>query len=96
MPTTLERWTKSNEHIGLRWQITRSGDLRVGWPPAGLEDSALALGWMTEDAQVGVIEQPAGASIDIGILEILEERFPNRRWYTGTWDTEDNAASQAA
>lgn len=89
MPRTLERWTRDDRPIGLRWHITGSGGLRVGWPTPGLEISCLAIGWLTDDAQVGIIETPA-SPIDVGLLEILDERFPDRRWFAG------NADGQAA
>lgn len=59
MPRTLERWTRDDRPIGLRRHITGSGDLRVGWPAPGLEVYTLAMGWLTDDAQVGIIESPA-------------------------------------
>lgn len=96
MPTTLERWSNEKAHIGLRWQITRSGDLLVGWPPVGLEDTMLALGWLTDDTQIGVIEHPSEAPIDSGILEILDERFPGRRWFAGDWDADIESSRLAA
>lgn len=95
MPRTLDRWTRDGSPIGLRWNITTSGDLHVGWPAPGLEHTVLSMGWLTEDAQVGIIEVPA-SPVDVGILEILDERFPNRRWFAGTFDEVAEMARQAA
>ena len=95
MPRTLERWTRDDRPIGLRWHITGSGDLRVGWPAPGLEVYTLAMGWLTEDAQTGIIESPA-SPIDVGVLEILDERFPNRRWFAGTFDEVAHARERKA
>ena len=86
MPSMLERWTQGRVPIGLRWWITRSGELRRGWPLPGVEHAALAIGWIARDAPVGVLEHPA-PPIDSGLLEMLDERFPNRRWFAGEWDT---------
>ena len=95
MPRTLERWTRDDRHVGLRWHITRSGDLRVGWPAAGREDTVLSMGWLTGDAQVGVIETPE-SPVDVGILEILDERFPDRRWFAGALQAAPEQKSRAA
>lgn len=95
MPSTLERWTEGPQPIGLRWHITRSGDLLVGWPAPGLELTALSMGWLTDDAQIGIIEMP-DSPVDVGILEILNERFPNRRWFAGSRQTDTINTRQAA
>jgi hypothetical protein len=100
MPRTLERWTPDRwtddrRPIGLRWHITRSGDLRIGWPAPGLETTVLSMGWMTDDARIGIIEIP-DSPVDVGILEILEARFPGRRWFAGSFAETKPAHRQAA
>ena len=67
----------------------------MGWPAPGLEGTVLSMGWMTDDARVGIIEFPA-SPVDLGILEILEERFPGRRWFAGSFDSAPTAVRQAA
>lgn len=95
MPQMLDRWTQGRVPIGLRWWITRSGELRTGWPAPGLEPTALAMGWIAERTPLGVIEVPS-PPIDMGLLEILDDRFPNRRWYAGDWEVSEQAERRAA
>lgn len=95
MPRMLERWTQGRVPIGLRWWITRSGEIRTGWPAPGLEPAALAMGWIASNQAVGVIEHPL-PPVDTGILDILDERFPNRRWFAGEWVAETDAFRRAA
>ncbi|MEM7754409.1 MAG: hypothetical protein AAF297_02110 [Planctomycetota bacterium] len=75
----------SRGYIGLRWHIDARNTLRVGWPdPVGAHE-AVALGWVAEDRAIGVIEAPrSGLSDDQ--LDILDARFPGRRWFAGEWD----------
>jgi hypothetical protein len=94
-PWTPDRWTGGRPVIGLRWHITRSGELLVGWPAPGLETTVLSMGWMTDDARVGIVEFPA-SPIDIGVLEILEERFPGRRWFAGSCEAEPGTPTRQA
>jgi hypothetical protein len=95
MPTTLDLWTHGREPIAMRWWITRSGEVRPGWPAPGLEQSTLAMGWIARNTLIGVIEHP-GSPIDNGLLEILEQRFPNRRWFAGDWHRQDETHRRAA
>jgi len=95
MPRLLERWTQGRVPIGLRWWVTRNGELRPGWPAPGLEHDAIAIGWVAQRQAVGVIEHPT-PPVDIGVLEMLEERFPGRRWFAGEWDASAEPVRHAA
>lgn len=95
MPAPLDRWTQGRVPVAMRWWITRSGDLRTGWPAPGLETDAMAMGWIALDASSGVIEHPE-PPVDVGILDLLEQRFPGRRWYAGDWDRSEDRARVAA
>ncbi|USN99269.1 MAG: hypothetical protein H6810_00915 [Phycisphaeraceae bacterium] len=95
MPRMLERWTQGRVPIGLRWWITRSGEIRPGWPAPGLEHTTLGMGWIAYNEAVGVIEHPL-PPVDIGLLDMLDERFPNRRWFAGAWVEEAAAVRKAA
>jgi hypothetical protein len=95
MPRTLERWTQGRVPIGVRWWITRSGEFRVGWPSPGLEPDTLAMGWVARHQAIGVLEHPE-PPLDLGILDLLEERFPDRRWFAGDWAFTEASLRQAA
>ncbi len=95
MPEMLEQWTQGRVPIGLRWWITRSGEIRTGWPAPGLEPTALAMGWIAYNQAVGVIEHPL-PPIDRGLLEMLNDRFPNRRWFAGEWVSDEEQLRRAA
>jgi hypothetical protein len=72
----------------MRWWLTRSGELRPHWPAPGLEHEALAMGWLGAADPIGVIEHPP-IPVDLGVLEMLNSRFPNRRWFAGDWHAAD-------
>lgn len=95
MPAPLDRWTHQRVPIALRWWITRNGDLLTGWPAPGLEADAMAMGWIAQDSATGVIELPE-PPIDVGILDILEQRFSDRRWFAGDWQQDSDQARVAA
>ena len=79
--------------VALRWWIDADATLRTGWPEPGLEGAGLAAGWVAADRPIGVIEAPADVP-DL-ILDILADRFPDRRWFAGDWDAPATARRTA-
>ncbi len=55
----------------------------------------MAMGWLAGDTANGVIEHPE-PPVDVGVLDMLEHRFPGRRWFAGEWDRADDHARAAA
>ena len=70
--------------IGLRWWIDRFGGLRYGWPPAGEEQHCATIGWVAAGEPMGVIIATE-LGVTRSIMDTLEERFPGRSWYEGSW-----------
>ncbi|MEM7623461.1 MAG: hypothetical protein AAF235_09695 [Planctomycetota bacterium] len=71
--------------IACRWHVDHAGVLRLFWPIAGNEASCTALGWVAADEATGFIEACA-SGVSAKLLDLLEQRFPGRRWYEGAWD----------
>ena len=77
------RESGQNPNISARWWISNDGLVGSGWPEPGSEASCLAVGWISTEAAVGVIEF-SSAPVDDQVLNMLEVRFPGRRWFIGT------------
>ena len=94
--TTLSNDTERRRPlIGVRWWVDGRSSLHLGWPEPGEEDACQAVGWVAADRPFGVIEAPAGEP-DPVVLRQLDDRFPGRRWFDGTWDEAEAGPIRAA
>ncbi len=82
-----DRSARGLPNIGLRWHADATGEIRIGWPAAGAERDAVAMGWLHATRPIGVMEACLPRRRR-AIAAALERRFPGRRWFAGTWDVE--------
>ena len=85
---------KGRLSVATRWWIDDSAQLHDSWPEPGFESSGLAVGWVAADRPIGVIEFPSDG-LAAELIEMLDARFPGRRWFAGTWE-DRGAVRQAA
>lgn len=74
--------------IGARWSIDVWGTVSLSWPSPGQEASVQAMGWLSADEPVGIIEFAEGP-IDARVRGMLEARFPGRTWRAGQAEAEE-------
>lgn len=81
--------------IGVRWWVGPEREIHLGWPAPGAECDCTAIGWVAADGAYGVIEVPRDL-LPNAVLDVIDGRFPGRRWFQGTWDSGDEITTQAA
>lgn len=80
--------------VSVRWWVDESLNVREGWPDPAAQGDELALGWVVAGRPIGVIESPAEVGPDV--LDALDERFPDHRWFAGDWDHTADRTRRAA
>lgn len=80
--------------IGMRWWIGEDNTLNMGWPEPGKEADCAAIGWVAADQAFGVIDAPSSI-LGSSVLDVLEAKFPHRRWYQGAWDEATTSSKPA-
>jgi len=85
----------ARELIAVRWHVDADHTLRLAWPQPGDEAACVALGWVAADRPIGVITAPDTGLPD-HLLDLLDHRFPGRRWFAGEWTAADTPPRLAA